>query len=170
VAVTDEDHSSRRRVGVGLIIIAIVLGAAFVGGRLAVHSISDAICGSYNFISNDVCDRWNYETPPSGALPIPPSWAIKWEDLDCGSGGCGSRLYVLAPTAPARNGVPAYLEQIEQLGWSIDGRGEARRGELHLDVEPATDRFVARIVPRRLVREENLFVSLALCGEGTVCE
>jgi hypothetical protein len=37
--------------------------------------------------------------------------------LDCGSGGCGARLYVLAPDAGARGGVAAYLHEIQSLGW-----------------------------------------------------
>jgi hypothetical protein len=43
-------------------------------------------------------------------------------------------------------------------------------GELLLEVEPATDRFYARLIPRRLERQEYVFVSLAICAEGAVCD
>jgi hypothetical protein len=37
-------------------------------------------------------------------------------------------------------------------------------------VEPASERLVARLTPRRLAVEEFVFVALAICGEGTVCD
>lgn len=85
-------------------------------------------CGSYNFISNDFCDEWTYETPPADALPVPPSWNIEWRMLDCGSGGCGSRLYVLSPSAGTGGGVGAYLRNIQSLGWRASTKGQAPAG------------------------------------------
>jgi hypothetical protein len=128
------------------------------------------ICGSYNFISNDSCDDWNYETPPADALPVPTSWEIEWRMLDCGSGGCGSRLYVFSPGARTGGGVAAYLREIQSLGWRVGTKADARQGDLLLEVEPATDRFYARLIQRRAERPEYVFVSLAICGEGAVCD
>ncbi len=140
-----------------------------VGGWLAVRAISGAICGSYNDISNDFCDEWHYDTPPSGALPVPPRWETRWEKLDCGSGGCGNRLYVLSPPTSAEGGVAGYLSEIQALGWRTDASGEARLGDLHLDVASAADGIPALLIPKRLARMEFVFVALAICGEGTVC-
>jgi len=174
MAARAESPGERRRLGVGLTVSAAVLVALLVaiglGARVAGRTISDAICGSYNFISNDFCDEWNYETPPADALPQPPSWSVEWRMLDCGSGGCGARLYVLAPDAGARGGVATYLREIQPLGWQVAAKREARQGELRLDAEPATDRFWARLIPKRLVRPEYVFVSVAICGEGAVCD
>jgi hypothetical protein len=48
-------------------------------------------------------------------------------------------------------------------------KAEARQGDLLLEAEPANDRFYARLIPRRAERPEYVFVSLAICGEGAVC-
>jgi hypothetical protein len=174
MAARAESQAERRRLGVGLTVSAALLVTLLVaiglGGRLAARTISDAICGSYNFISNDFCDEWNYEMPPADALPVPPSWKIEWRMLDCGSGGCGSRLYVLSPSAGTRGGVAAHLREIQAPGWQVGAKAEARQGDLFLDVEPATDRSFARLIPRRLVRPEYVFVALAMCGESAVCD
>ncbi len=126
MAARAESQAEWRRLGVGLTVSAALLVTLLVaiglGGRLAARTISDAICGSYNFISNDFCDEWNYETPPADALPVPPSWEIEWRMLDCGSGGCGSRLYVLSPSAGTTGGVAAYLREIQALGWQVGAR------------------------------------------------
>ncbi|MGH2660381.1 MAG: hypothetical protein ACRDHS_12160 [Actinomycetota bacterium] len=145
----------------------VVLG---VGGWLAARAVSSAICGSYNFISNDFCDEWHYDTPPARALPLPPGWVIRWQELDCGSGGCGSRLYVLSANSSSEGSVAAYLQEIQALGWRVDAHAEARQGDLSLDVEPASRRAVARLIPKRLAREEFVLVALAICGEGAVCD
>jgi hypothetical protein len=69
---------------------------------------------------------------------FPPSWKIEWRMLDCGSGGCGSRLYILFPRVPRTGGgVATYLREIRSLGWRVGSRAEARRDDLLLDVEPA---------------------------------
>jgi hypothetical protein len=173
MAARAESRAEWRRLGIGFAaFVAVLVGLLFaigVGARVAGSAISDAICGSYNFISNDFCDEWNYETPPADALPVPPSWEIEWRMLDCGSGGCGSRLYVLTPGARTGGGVATYLREIRSLGWRVGSKAEARRDDLLLDVEPATDRILARLIPRRLQRSEYVFVSLAICGEGAVC-
>jgi hypothetical protein len=173
MAARAESRAEWRRLGIGFTaFVAVLVGLLFaigVGARVAGSAISDAICGSYNFISNDFCDEWNYETPPADALPVPPSWEIEWRMLDCGSGGCGSRLYVLSPGAGRGGGVATYLREIRSLGWRLGSKAEARRDDLLLDVEPATDRILARVIPRRLQRPEYVFVSLAICGEGAVC-
>jgi hypothetical protein len=174
MAARAEGRGEWRRLGVGLTVSAAVLVALFVaigaGARVAGRTISDAICGSYNFISNDFCDEWNYETPPADALPVPPSWSIEWRMLDCGSRGCGARLYVLTPDVGARGGVAMYLHDIQSLGWQVGAKREVRQGDLRLDVEPATGRVWARLIPKRLERPEYVFVSLAICSEGTVCD
>lgn len=167
-----ESRGGSRRLGVQVTVSAAVMVALLVAiheARVAGRTISDEICGSYNFISNDLCDEWNYETPPADALPVPPSWEIEWRMLDCGSGGCGSRLYVLSSGARTGGGVAAYLREIRSLGWRLGTSAEARQGNLLLDVEPATDRILARLIPRRLQRPEYVFVSLAMCGEGGLC-
>jgi hypothetical protein len=174
VGAREEAVKERRRFRIGLPLTAALLVACVVvlgvGLWLGVRAASNAICGSYNFMSNDFCDEWHYDTPPAGALPVPPDWEIRWETLDCGSGGCGSRLYVLSPNASSDGGVAAYLRDIQALGWRIDAHAEARQGDLHLDVEPASDRIVIRAIPGRLARDESVFVALAICGEGTVCQ
>jgi hypothetical protein len=170
----EEAVKERRRFPIGVPLIAASLVACVVvlgvGGWLAARAASNAICGSYNFISNDFCDEWHYDTPPAGAVPVPPDWEIRWGMLDCGSGGCGSRLYVLSPNASSDGGVATYLRDIQALGWRIDAYAEARQGDLHLDVEPTSDRLVVRVIPRRLARDGSVFVALAICGEGTVCQ
>ena len=173
MATRKEAERKRRRLRAGspvtialLVALVVVVG---VGGWLAARAISGAICGSYNSISNDFCDQWHYDTPSAGALPVPPSWQIRWETLDCGSGGCGTRLYVFSPAASSEGGVAAYLREIQALGWRIDANAKARRGDLQLDLEPAADPTVALLIPKRLVRKEFVFVALAICGEGTVC-
>jgi hypothetical protein len=174
MAARAEGRAEWRRLVVGLTAsIAVLVGlliAIGLGARVTGRAISDAICGSYNFISNDFCDDWNYETPPADALPVPPSWEIEWRMLDCGSGGCGSRLYVLSPGARTGGGVAAYLREIQSLGWRVGTKADARQGDLLLEVEPATDRFYARLIPRRAERPEYVFISLAICGEGAVCD
>ena len=164
------ERSPRIRLTASVALLVTLLAAIGLGGWLAARTISDAICGSYNFISNDFCDEWNYETPPADALPVPPSWSIEWRMLDCGSGGCGTRLYVLAPGVGARGGVAAYLHEIQSLGWQVADTREARQEDLRLAAESATDRFWARLIPKRLVRPEYVFVSVAICGEGAVCD
>lgn len=74
------------------------------------------------------------------------------------------------PTRVSTGGVATYLRDIQALGWRIDDYAEARQGDLHLDVEPASGRLVARLIPRGLAREESVFVALAICGGGTVCQ
>jgi hypothetical protein len=173
MAATAESRAERGRLGVRFTAsVAVLVGLVIViglGARVAGQTISDAICGSYNFISNDFCDQWNYETPPADALPVPPSWEIEWRMLDCGSGGCGSRFYVLSPGARTGGGVAAYLNDIRPLGWRVGIKAEARQDDLLLDVEPVTDRILARLIPRRLQRPGYVFVSLAICG-GAVCD
>jgi hypothetical protein len=165
----------RRRLRAGspvtiTLLVALVVVVVGVGGWLAARAVSGVICGSYNSISNDSCDQWHHDTPPAGALPVPPSWEIRWETLDCGSGGCGTRLYVLSPGPRSEGGVAAYLREIQALGWRIDANAAARRGDLHLDLEPASDPTVALLIPKMLAREGFVFVALASCGEGTVCD
>jgi len=173
VGAREGDGKERRRLRIGsplggALLVACVVVAG-VGIWLVARTASNAICGSYNFISNDFCDEWHSDTPPAGALPVPPGWEIRWGTLDCGSGGCGTRLYVLSPNPSSDGGVATYLRDIQALGWRIEAYAEARQGDLHLDVEPASDRLVARLIPRGLAREESVFVALAICGEGTVC-
>ena len=133
-----------------------------------VRATSNAICGSYNFISNDFCDEWNIATPAAHAVPVPASWSIKWQTLDCGSGGCGSRLYVLSHTGSA-GGVSAYMRDIQELGWRTVATGDARRGDLDLRVDRADAAIDATLLPRSLARSDYVFVSLAICGEGVTC-
>jgi hypothetical protein len=163
-----------RRLGVGLLVTTTLLVAVLMviglGGWLAARTISSAICSSYNHISNDFCDEWNYETPPAGALPVPSRWEVRWETLDCGSGGCGNRLYVLSANPSTEGGVAAYLREIQALGWRIDVDSEARKDDLHLDVHSASGRVAAILIPKSLVREEFVFVALGIFGEGTVCD
>jgi hypothetical protein len=167
-----ESRAEWRPLGVGFTASVAVLFGLFIavglGARVAGRTISEGVCGSYNFVSNDFCDKWNYETPPADALPVPPTWEIEWRMLDCGSGGCGSRLYVLSPSTGTGGGVAAYLREIQSFGWRIGTKKEARQSDLLLDVEPA-DHVYARLIPRRLQRPEYVFVSLAICGEGAVC-
>jgi hypothetical protein len=155
MAARAESRAEWRRLGVGftasVAVLVRLLIAIGVGARVAGSAISDATCGSYNFISNDFCDEWNYKTPPVD-VPVPPSWEIEWWKLDCGSGGCGSRLYVLSPGAGTNGGVAAYLRDIQALGWRVGTKAEARQGDLLLGVRPATDRILARLIPRRLQR------------------
>jgi hypothetical protein len=84
MAARAESQRERRRLGIGLTastaLLVTLVSAIGLGGWLAARTISDAICGSYNFISNDFCDEWNYETPPAHALPVPPSWSIGMAD------------------------------------------------------------------------------------------
>jgi hypothetical protein len=51
----------------------------------------------------------------------------------------------------------------------VDATAKARRGDLQLDLEPASDPTVALLIPNRLVREEFVFVALAICGESAAC-
>ncbi len=75
-----------------------------------------------------------------------------------------------SPGAGTNGGVAAYLHDIQALGWRVGTKAEARQGDLLLEVEPATDRLSARLIPRRLQRPKYVFVSLAICGEGAVCD
>jgi hypothetical protein len=126
------------------------------------------ICGSSNFISNDVCDEWNVATPPDDVLPVPPGWDVRWERLDCGSGGCGTRMYVVSPPAPGEGGVAPYLAHAESLGWSVEGT-DGRLDELVIHAEPTTHRVIRRWVPAGLISPDTVFIGLSLCGEGASC-
>jgi hypothetical protein len=160
--------SERDPLETALIVVGIlaVLSLGWLGWRQA-HSW---ICGSSNFISNDVCDEWNIAPPPEDALPVPDGWEVRWERLDCGSAGCGSRMYVLTPVTATEGGVDRYLDALRTLGWSVDGEDGAQRDDLSVWALPVTDRpFPRRLIPSSLVTEGNVFVSLALCGEGAEC-
>jgi hypothetical protein len=59
MAARAENRAEWRRLGVGFAASAALVGlliAIGLGARVAARTISNAICGSYNFISNDFCD------------------------------------------------------------------------------------------------------------------
>jgi hypothetical protein len=148
----------------------LVAGLLF-GIRLAFGAIGDAVCADYNSFSNDFCDEWHYDSPPDDALPVPDQWGIRWQKLDCGSGGCGNRLYVLEPLTVTDDAVTLYLDEIRSLGWrSGAGSTDARKDDLAINVERASDRVGVLLVPKRLGRPEYVYVALAICGGGTICD
>jgi hypothetical protein len=153
-------------------VAAIFIGPLFVvagllfGFRFAFGAIADAVCADYNSFTNDFCDEWQYDTPPDDALPVPDQWEIRWQKLDCGSGGCGNRLYVLEPPTVTDDAVTLYLDEIRILGWrSGAGSTDARMDDLAINVERASDR-VGVLVPKRLGRPEYVYVALATAGKA----
>jgi hypothetical protein len=173
VAVKAKILQLARRFGGFPIAIALLAGVLVIlgiGGWLAARAISNAICSSYNDISNDFCDEWNYATPPANALPVPARWEIRWEKLDCGSGGCGSRLYVLSADPISEGGVGEYLREIGAQGWRIGPDGVARKRDLQLDVRSAAEGYPSRLIPMGFMSKDFVFVSLAICGEGAICD
>jgi hypothetical protein len=155
----------------GPVIVGLILGGVVMAAVVSLflwQRISGGLCGSYNFISNDICDEWNVAPPPGDVVPVPSGWAISWQGLDCGSGGCGWRTYVLSPDGGRSASASDYLGKIEELGWSVS-EGGARYDDLVLTVDAATDRSVMRRIPPWAVDDRNIFVAVALCGEGSSC-
>jgi hypothetical protein len=148
-------------VGTPLLVMALaflILVGAFraIGG-----AIGDAVCSSYNFISNDFCDRWHYEPPPEQAFPLPPGWTILSQHLDCGSGGCPTRVYVLRSPASSKDAVRRFVDEVRRMGWTVTERdGEdhfvGRMGDLEIVIEPTSKRS---LTPRSLRDARNVAVS-----------
>jgi hypothetical protein len=88
---------------------------------------------------------------------------------DRGAQGRGQRARV-APDAGARGGVATYLHEIQSLGWQVAAKREARQGDLRLNADPATNRFWARLIPKNWCGRGPVFVSVAICDEGAVCD
>ena len=152
-------------------IVMLVLLCLVVGGWLAVRAVSAAICADYNSISNDICDRWHYDTPTEDAIPVPSGWRIAGQDLSCGSAGCSHRLYVLVPPVEAEEPLDFYIKGIQRLGWQPSGRGrDVRKGDLmmHIGLAPENVGFLS--VPKKLAKPGFVYVSLGICGEATTCE
>lgn len=137
---------------------------------LVVRAATQGICDSYNFISNDFCDEWHYDSPPAEAFPVPRGWAPVWEYLSCGSGGCPDRVYVLRSQLGEPGPVARYAAALRGLGWHVQ-RGSnqehyyfvARKGNLVLDIAPADTEF--SIAPRRFRDNDHIEVSFALADE-----
>lgn len=108
----------RLRLPTGLVVVLIPVVIFFTGWGI-LHAIGAAICSSYNFISNDFCDRWHYDPPPKDALPLPDGWKVGWMSLDCGSGGCPTRVYIIEPPGAREQGVGRYVEELASRGWVI---------------------------------------------------
>jgi hypothetical protein len=135
-----------------------------------VAGISWAVCSDYNFLSNDFCDRWHYDPPPESALPVPPGWDVRWTRLDCGSGGCPTRLYVLVPPQPQASPASLYLDAIRRSGWQVDAHGLSRKGSYRLRAAAADDRVWSSLVPPGLRRHSLVYVDVMTCGEAIGCD
>jgi hypothetical protein len=167
----DHDRRSPKR---GSLIrpILLVLGilALPLAPVLVVRAATAGICDSYNFISNDFCDEWNYEPPPAEALPVLAGWVVVWHDLSCGSGGCPDRVFVLTSAQEFENPAARYAARLRAMGWDVE-RGSnsqhyyfiGRKGNLVLSVAPAASE--SSIVPSRLREESHIEVSFALADE-----
>ena len=126
-------------VSVVLLVLSVPTFLFFVGWGIA-HGIGAVVCSGYNFLSNDLCERWRFDPPPKGAVPLPAGWQVRSSDLSCGSGGCPTRVYVLEPPGESANPVRAYAGRLRQRDWIItridDGRSlYGRRGNLEMSVE-----------------------------------
>lgn len=164
------EEAARRSLRAWLIGVVIIVSLV-VGGWLAIRTISAVVCADYNSISNDFCDEWHYDTPPDDAIPVPQGWRIAWEDLDCGSGGCPYRRYVLVPPERAPAPIDLYVEEIGDLGWRPTGNGnEVRKDDLTMVVELASENVGLLRVPRKLGRPGFIYVALGICGEARSCE
>ena len=127
----------------------IVIGTLALGLRLALGAIGDAVCADYNSLSNDFCDRWHFDPPPEESFPKVPGWTIESSQLDCGSGGCPTRTYVLSTELAYGDPAAAWADEIEALGWSVaegTARGPdylvARKDDLQMLVKGNGKRFV----------------------------
>jgi hypothetical protein len=148
----------------GVVVVLIPVAIFFAGWGL-LHGIGAAICSSYNFISNDLCDRWHFEPPPEDAVPLPRGWMVRGNDLDCGSGGCPTRVYVVEAPGKAKHAVRRYVDELRALGWAISESGMSktpyflgRKGNLHISIELARHAF---FIPGRFKSPEYVRIGLS---------
>jgi hypothetical protein len=138
---------------------------------LLLRAAADAVCGSYNFISNDFCGEWRFVPPPADEFPVPEGWAVAWEYLSCGSGGCPDRVFVLRPTDDLVDPVAGYAARLRGLGWDVR-RGESQEhryfiGRLEdfiLRIEPAASEFA--VAPDRFQDGDHVEIAFALIDEA----
>jgi hypothetical protein len=148
----------------------LVLLAVIVGGWLTIRAVSAAICADYNSFSNEFCDKWHYDTPPEGAIPVPSGWKVVWQDLSCGSGGCPDRMYVLAPPSENDEAIDLYVTAAQESGWRSSEEPEGlRKGQLFINIERASSNVGILMVPKRFGKPGYVFVSLGICGEPLAC-
>lgn len=146
-----------------LLVAAIVI----LAGWGTLHAIGAVVCSSYNFISNDLCDRWRFDPPAEEALPLPEGWRVVWTRLDCGSGGCPTRVTILEPPGDLRDDpVLRYVTELRSQGWPLrqsdsttPSTFRASRGKLSIAIQSAVAEDLA---PDRVATNEHVRVALLL--------
>lgn len=135
-----------------------------VMGGWGVVRVGAELCEIRSFWDS-FCDRWGYDVPPDGALPVPPGWHVQFEDMICEEGGCAARVYVLG--TPSRDGDPVqdYLAALEAAGWRTGSDpAVAYKDDSRLLIAP--NHGVVATGPAYLHGPEYVYVALTACGEG----
>jgi hypothetical protein len=157
----------------GPAIFLLILALMPLGPTILFRAAHDGICASYNSISNDFCDEWNYERPPADRFPVPAGWSVVWHHLSCGSGGCATHVFILRSTKDADDPVREYADRLRDVGWQIR-RGKSRdydyfigrRADLVLSIESAATGFT--LAPRRFRDGRHIDVGFSLVDEAAV--
>jgi hypothetical protein len=101
---------------------------------------------------------------------LPSGWRIVWTELDCGSGGCPSRLHVIEPPDSSNDALIRYIDELEGRGWMISESDVSEtpyffgeRGNLSLSIQSARHEFLlpARFKTRGCVHVGLSFANLA---------
>ena len=170
----NESEMARRfRLPYSVILSVAVPAAVLVGGWIAIRAMSNTVCSSYNDISNDFCDEWNFESPPRQQFPLPHDWAVVWDQRGCGSAGCLAHAFIVRPPPyAARDPVGSYIDRIRRMGWQSWGHDRqhqsfvAAKGRLLVALQSATESF--SYAPKRFERKPFVFVAFMFRDEGGV--
>lgn len=120
--------------------------------------------------------RDEFYPAPEDEFPLPTGWRIRFDDLDCGSGGCSTRYYVVSTPQPLGEPVRAYAAAIRRLGWDVSQREArsstkyfvGRNGALIVKFEPASSDFAKGIVPSSVREPASVLVLYWECGRGSL--
>lgn len=138
--------SSWRTVFIGFGVLAFVALAALAGFAPYVQPFNwmrDLVCSDdYSASLNEFC---SYNPPSEEEFDLPPGWTIAWTELDCGSGGCPTRLLLLRPPeeVEARTAVQELRIWLRDEGWA-DGAGTGLSRD---DLDASLDQGGLPIVP-----------------------
>jgi hypothetical protein len=156
----------------GVFVVAIAMAVLLIGGWLLARGVGDAVCSSYNPLSNDFCDEWHYDPPPAERFPLPAGWSVAWQELSCGSGGCPTRVFVLTAGEDIAEPVSAYAAGLRGMGWEVQRRSDpdlyfvGRSGELVVSIEPADTELTT--APARFRSKGHVKVAFSLESEAAL--